>query len=78
MDKAELLVHMMQGSATGLSWLYLWQDKDGTHRSKKRPGGTNPLEMTINMEVVKVTGHLTQTNRLSESTRKRMEDMEII
>ena len=69
---------MMQGSATGLAWMYLWKDKKGTYRNMKRPDGTDPLEMTINAESVKVTGNLTQTNRLSEGTRRRMEDLEII
>ena len=69
---------MMEGSTSGLAWLYLWTDGDATYRRLKKPDGTESLEMTVSADLVRVSGTLTKTNRLSDVTRRRMEDLEII
>ena len=77
-EENDLHVHVMEGSTSGVAWLYLWKDEDATYRRLKKPEGTEPLEMTVSADLVRVSGTLTQTNRLSDVTRRRMEDLEII
>ena len=77
-EKNELHVHIMEGSTSGLAWLYLWTDGDETYRRLKKPDGAEPLEMTISADLVRVSGTLTKTNRLSDIMRRSMEDLEII
>jgi len=77
-EGSKLRVHLMEGSTSGLAWLCLWTDGDATYRRLKKPEGAESLEMTVSADLVRVSGTLTKTNRLSEIVRRRMEDLEII
>ena len=68
-----LRVHLMEGSASGLAWLYLWMDGDAMYRRSKEPDGTESLEMTISADSVRISGTLTKTNRLRDAMRRRIE-----
>jgi len=69
-EKNDLRVHMMEGSTSGLAWLYLWTDGDATYRRLKKPDGTESLNMTVSADQVRVSGTLTKTNRLSNTVRE--------
>ena len=77
-EVGELRVHLMEGGTSGLVWLYLWTNGNATYRRLKKPDGTESLEMTVSADLVRVSGTLTKTNRLSDVVRRRMEDLEII
>ena len=64
-------VHGELGTQGG-SWLYLWEEEDGTYRGMERPEGTGSLMMTVSVNLVKMAGTLTDTNKLSIITRQRI------
>ena len=48
------------------------------YRGMERPEGTGSLNMTIAVDLVRMSGTLTEANKLSVITRQRMKNMGII
>ena len=78
LQDGRVLVHRMQSSSSGLAWLYLWQDDKHFYRQEKAPDGANAVTEDVDVTEVEVCGELKATNRLTDSLRRRMEDLEVI
>ena len=75
----KVVVHMMEGSASGIAWLYVWQDGVDVYRCAKKPNGAEALITTVAAERIRVSGSLLKgSNRVTEALRKKMEDLEIL
>ena len=73
-----LTVHRMQGSSSGIAWLYLWTCGKDTYRQAEKPDGADAMREEVSISEIRVCGALKPTNRVTEALRKRMEDLEII
>jgi hypothetical protein len=73
-----LTVHRMQGSSSGVAWLYLWTCGKDIYRQEEKPDGADAMREEVSISEIRVCGALKPTNRVTEALRKRMEDLEII
>ena len=73
-----VLVHRMQSSSSGLACLYLWQHDKHIYRQDKQPEGAYAIMEKVDVTNIRVPGTLKPTNRVTDTLRRRMEDLEII
>ena len=71
------VLHRMEANASARVWLPLWKtvDLQTIVRKKKQPPGSEQLLMNVLQRDVVLTGALSDTGHLSDSTRKALKAM---
>jgi hypothetical protein len=75
---AEVKYDAVEANKSGLSWLPVWEKDGDIVRKMDRPKGYDRSEGKMDVTEVKAVGSLTDTWRLTEVTRRKLENLEVI
>ena len=75
---AEVKYDAVEANKSGLSWLPVWEKDGDVVRKMDRPKGYDRSEGKMDVTEVKAVGSLTDTWRLTEVTRRKLENLEVI